>query len=106
MARYSWPVFNGTMSVQGDFNYQSKNSFTIFNDPATSIRDYIVGNARLSWTSADDRWGAAVFVKNIADKEYITYISNNSGFPPFIAHVQRFYARPRWVGGQITWRWN
>ena len=106
MARYSWPVWSGTMSVQGDFNYQSKNSFTIFNDPATSIGDYAVGNARLSWTSADERWGAAVFVKNIADKEYITYISNNSGFPPFIAHVQRFYARPRWVGGQITWRWN
>ena len=94
------------MAIQGDFNYQSKNSFTIFNDPATSIGDYIVGNTRLSWTSGDDRWGAALFVKNIADKEYITYISNNSGFPPFIAHVQRFYARPRWVGGQITWRWN
>ena len=106
LARYSWPVWNGTMSLQGDFNYTSKNSFTIFNDPATSIGDYIVGNARLSWTGADDRWGAAVFVKNIADKEYITYISNNSGFPPFIAHVQRFYARPRWVGGQLTFRWN
>ena len=106
MARYSWPVWTGTMSIQGDFNYQSKNSFTIFNDPATSIGDYIVGNARLSWTSADERWGAALFVKNIADKEYITYISNNSGFPPFLAHVQRFYARPRWVGGQVTWRWN
>ena len=106
MARYSWPVLNGTMAIQGDFNYQSKNSFTIFNDPATSIGDYIVGNARLSWTSADESWGAALFVKNIGDKEYITSISNNSGFPPFIAHVQRFYARPRWVGGQISYRWN
>ena len=106
MARYSWPVGNGTMSIQGDFNYQSKNSFTIFNDPTTSIGGYAVGNARLSWNSADERWGAALFVKNIADKEYITYISNNSGFPPFIAHVQRFYARPRWVGGQINFRWN
>ena len=106
MARYSWSAGNGTLSIQGDFNYQSKNSFTIFNDPATSIGDYIVGNARLSWSSADERWGAALFVKNIADKEYITYISNNSGFPPSLAHVQRFYARPRWVGGQITWRWN
>ena len=80
--------------------------FTIFIDPATSIGDYIVGNARLSWTSVDDRWGAALFVKNIADKEYITSISDNSVFPASIAHVQRFYARPRWVGGQISWRWN
>lgn len=82
--------------------------------PATSVYYYDYRNYQafayvaLSqlWTSVDDRWSAAVFVKNIADKEYITYISNNSGFPPFIAHVQRFYARPRWVGGQISYRWN
>ena len=107
MARYSWPAWNGgALAVQGDFNYQSKNSFTIFNDPATSIDGYIVGNARVSYTSADERWSAALFVKNIGDKEYIVSISNNSGFPPGLAHVQRFYARPRWIGGQITYSWN
>ena len=106
MARYSWPAWNGALAIQGDFNYQSKNSFTIFNDPATSIDGYIVGNARLSYTSADERWGVAVFVKNIGDKEYIVSISNNSSFPPGLAHVQRFYARPRWIGGQITYHWN
>ena len=107
MARYQWPIGNGTMAIQGDFNYQSKNSFIIYNDPANTIGGYIVGNARLSWTSADERWGAAVFVKNIGDKEYITSISNNASFAAFgLGHVQRFYARPRWVGGQISYRWN
>ena len=106
MARYSWPAWNGTLAIEGDFNYQSKNSFTIFNDPATSIDGYIVGNARLSYTSGDERWSAALFVKNIGDKEYITSISNNAGFPTGLAHVQRFYARPRWVGGQISYKWN
>ena len=86
---------------------RAKNSFIIFNDPANTIGGYIVGNARLSYTSADERWGAAVFVKNIGDKEYITSISNNASFAAFgLGHVQRFYARPRWVGGQISWRWN
>ena len=107
MARYQWPLGNGTMAIQGDFNYQSENSFIIYNDPANTINGYVVGNARLSWTSGDERWGAALFVKNIGDKEYITSISNNASFADFgLGHVQRFYARPRWVGGQITWRWN
>lgn len=107
MARYQWPLGNGTMAIQGDFNYQSENSFIIYNDPANTIDGYVVGNARLSWTSGDDRWSAAVFVKNIGDKEYITSISNNASFAAFgLGHVQRFYARPRWVGGQITYRWN
>lgn len=106
MARYTWQAWNGNMAVQGDFNYQSSNSFTIYDDPATSIGGYIVGNARLSYASGDERWSVALFVKNIGDKEYITSISNNSGFPPGLAHVQRFYARPRWVGGQLIHHWN
>ena len=107
MARYQWPLANGTMAIQGDLTYQSENSFIIYNDPANTIDGYVVGNARLSWTSGDDRWSAAVFVKNIGDKEYITSISNNASFAAFgLGHVQRFYARPRWVGGQVTWRWN
>jgi iron complex outermembrane recepter protein len=106
MARYSWPAMNGTMAIQGDFNYQSKNSFTLFDDPATSIDGYIVGNARLSYTSGDESWSAALFVKNIGDKEYVTSMANNAGFPPGLAHVQRFYARPRWFGGQVSYNWN
>ncbi len=103
VARYSWPAWNGgTMAVQGDFNHQSKNHFQIFNDPVGTISGYVVGNARLSYTSSGERWSAAIFVKNIGDKEYVTSIANNSSF----GLMQYFYARPRWVGGQIIYHWN
>ncbi|MCY4154224.1 MAG: TonB-dependent receptor, partial [Gammaproteobacteria bacterium] len=107
MARYQWPLVSGTMAIQGDFSYQSQNSFIIYNDPANTIDGYIVGNARLSWTSGDERWGAALFVKNIGNEEYIVSISNNASFADFgLGHVQRFYGRPRWVGGQVTFQWQ
>ena len=107
MARYQWPLANGTLAIQGDFTWQSENSFIIYNDPANTIDGYVVGNASLSWTSGAERWRAALFVKNIGDKEYIVSISNNASFADFgRGHVQRFYGRPRWVGGQITFRWD
>ncbi len=46
------------------------------------------------------------FPVSLWDENRKTDISDNSVFPASIAHVQRFYARPRWVGGQISWRWN
>ncbi|NIB40294.1 TonB-dependent receptor [Pseudomaricurvus alkylphenolicus] len=103
LLRYSWSALDGTMAIQGDFNYQSENHFDIFNNPATTIDSYTVGNARLSYTSSDEKWGVALYVKNVSDKEYITSISNNASFPSGLGQVQRFYGRPRWAGVQFTY---
>jgi iron complex outermembrane recepter protein len=102
LAKYSWQALNGNMAVMANFNYQSENSFTIFEDPASTIEGYVVGNARLSYKTPDEKLGVAFFVNNIADNEYITSISNNAGFPAGLGHVQRFYARPRWFGAELT----
>ena len=103
LLRKEWPFWNGMLAVQGDFNYAGSYQASVLNSPATKIPDHIIGNARLSYTSDDERWEAAVFVKNIADAEIETYAFDlvASGLP----YNQIIYLPPRWVGGQIVYRW-
>jgi iron complex outermembrane recepter protein len=35
-------------------------------------------DARLDWSSANDRWGIAVYANNVFDKRYVTGVSNIS----------------------------
>ena len=112
LVRYSWSAWNGTLTAQGDVNYQTKTHFEIVNSPAATIDSYTMGNVRLSYDSSDGGWGVAAFVKNVTDKEYITSISNNASFELLqgafmqgngLGQVQRFYGRPRWAGVQFTY---
>src|SRR5690606_11654158 len=74
LARYSWPApWGGRLALQGDVMYMSEHYFDAFNSPAHLEDGYAVGNARLSWTSDDDRWTLSVFAENITDTEYRTY---------------------------------
>ena len=91
------------LAVQGDFNYVGSYQASVLNSPATSIPDHIIGNAHLSYSPEDAGWEAAIFVKNIADAEIETYAFDlvASGLP----FNQLIYLPPRWVGGQIVYRW-
>lgn len=101
LARYSWPVGNGSMAIQGDVNYQSSVFYQVFNDPLGEIGGYGVGNAQISYTGADENWTASLFVKNIADEEYVTTVANNASF----GLGQYFYGRPRWAGVSLNFQW-
>jgi len=103
LLRREWAAFGGTMAVQADFNYVDDYQASVLNSPATHIPSHVIGNARLSWAPADERWEMAVFVKNIADAEAETYAFDlvNSGLP----FNQIIYLPPRWVGGQVIYRW-
>jgi len=104
LLRREWPLWNGTVALQGDFNYVGDYQAYTPNSPATEIPQYVIGNARLSYTSGDERWTAALFVKNIADADIQTYAFDlaNGGFP----YNQEVYLPPRWIGGQIVYRWQ
>lgn len=94
-------MFNGMMAVQLDFNYVDKYSASTFNVPDTLIPSYIVGNARLGYTSGDDRWEAALFVKNLADSYNI---ANAYDFAAFGINLV-LPNPPRTIGGQVRFNW-
>jgi iron complex outermembrane receptor protein len=64
---------------------------------------YILGNVRLSWTSADERWQTSAFVENVGDERYV-----NIGFelPTLCGCNEESYGTPRWWGIQARYSWH
>ncbi|MCC7412310.1 MAG: TonB-dependent receptor [Gammaproteobacteria bacterium] len=102
LGRYSWGIFGGTATLQADFNYKSRHYFEIQNHDNTRESGYVLGNARLAWSPAGERWALAVFVQNLADQEYRAYAFDLSA----LGVTQEMYGRPRWVGGTLSVRWE
>jgi iron complex outermembrane receptor protein len=102
MARYSWPMWGGTMAAVATVQYQDATYFDIQNHPISRENGFIVGNMRLQWTSPSERWYAAAFVNNIADEEYLTYTFDFTGF----GFNQQAYGKPRWIGGTVGYSWE
>lgn len=83
--------------VQVDGQRNGKSFKDALNDPLIAAPAYWVWNARLSVLSSDD-WDVAVWVKNLADKRYITQAVNN--LPLGIGF--RVYGAPRTWGVSVS----
>lgn len=83
-AQYSVDIGNaGTLSLQGDLYHQSRVFFTAFNnvnDRFGQQKGYETVNARLGFTSADERWSVAVFGRNLTDTLYKQNVIRALGF--------------------------
>lgn len=102
LIRYEWPAFNGILALQGDFLYNDNMNFDVFNAPITEEASYFVTNARLSYTTSDERWKLAVFVKNIGDETYRHFALDGAG----LGFANATYGPPRWVGGSVNYSWK
>jgi iron complex outermembrane receptor protein len=103
LARYTWPqsVAGGRLFSQVSFNYAAEFYDNIRNYDASKLPDYFIGNVRLGWSSADNRWEGAVFVNNVADERYFTIgydLSNATGSNSLVP------GKPRWFG--VSARYN
>ena len=108
MIRYQWPMANGTMAIQGDIDYRSGTLFSLTGADTVNQGGYEVANARLSYTTSDDKWEAAVYVNNLLDEEYRVSQFDLSGnvlidAGGVLSLVEQYYGRPRWVGGSISY---
>jgi iron complex outermembrane receptor protein len=61
---------SGNISAKVDYAYQDDMFFDPDLNPITVAPSYSIWNARLAWTSADDTWEVAAWIKNIGDKDY------------------------------------
>ena len=104
LARYEWAGFRGgMMSAQVDFNYVDERSLNAAGHPALFDGDYTIVNAKLGWSSADDRWDAELWFKNILDTEYETTAFELSGFQGSSIDA---YGAPFWFGGTVRHRFG
>ena len=91
----------GTVTLQVDFNYQDEVYFDAFNNPLLSEDDYWMWNARVGWTSADDKWEVAAFGRNLGDEEYMVYAFDLS----FFGFNEEMIGTPQAFGIEATFRY-
>lgn len=95
LIRYTFDAWGGQLALQADANYRSEFYHNINNFDANEYGDDTVGNARVTYYSADNRWEASLFVNNLTDERRQTI-----GFDlqSFCGCNEDGYAPPRWWG--------
>ena len=66
-------------SAYVDYRWVDDRFLEISNEVADEVDSYGVVNASVGLQSADDKWNISLWVKNLTDEEYITYINNLPG---------------------------
>ena len=84
-ATYGWELAeHGSMEFNLQYAYRGEarcNGDSVFQGTCGSYTGFEVGeeqnytNAHLSWTSPSQRWGAALFVNNLTDEQYVRSIT-------------------------------
>ncbi|WP_321395929.1 TonB-dependent receptor [Emcibacter sp.] len=90
----------GTIIPRFEFNYVDDQYFDASNDPLNFQPGYWVLNAALSYEDADERYSLSVWVKNLADEEYLT---ESLPFADFGLYEQK-HSEPRTYG--VTFRFR
>jgi iron complex outermembrane receptor protein len=90
----------GTVSVRGDLTWQSRVFYTAFNDAFETQAAYALTHVRAGFEPASRRWELAVYVRNLANAEYITATAN---FP--VNSIGGRPGEPRHWGTQFTLRY-
>lgn len=71
---------SGKLVLSGSGSYASSQFFEILNVERLKQRSYALFNAHLDWTSADGRWNASLWGRNLGQKFYTTAGIDLSGF--------------------------
>lgn len=78
----------GKLSVHSDLNYSSSQFFEVLNIPRLQQKSYALLSGHIDWESADGRWTASIWGKNLANKFYFTSrIDLQAGFGFDYNHV-------------------
>ncbi len=100
LARYEWPAFNGSMSIQGDISYSDSYFYNLRNFDADQFDSYVISNARLAWVDADHRWELSAMVRNLTDERV-----GIQGFDlaTLCGCNEVSYQAPRWYGAGVRY---
>jgi iron complex outermembrane receptor protein len=101
LVQYDVPMGDtGSVTFQLDFNYQDQVYFDSLNNSLLSEDAYWLWNGRIAWTSADEKWEAAAWGRNLGDEEYLVYAFDLS----FLGFHERMLGSPRSFGIEFTYR--
>ena len=100
-ATAEWPVSDGWRLIgQLDFHWEDDIPRDLRASPALYTEAHIDVDLRLALRSADDKWDAAFWVRNLTDETYLTEAYEVLGFGFYIAAGN--YSYPRTFGIELT----
>ncbi|MEQ8310220.1 MAG: TonB-dependent receptor [Sphingopyxis sp.] len=93
-AEYEVPLGSaGSLSFRAAMLYRSTYYSTVANDLAGKTGDFTLIDGSVGWESADGRFRAMLWGKNLTDKTYVAALTPTAQF-----FTQRFYNAPRTFG--------
>ena len=100
LLRYEIPVSAGTIALEFDGKYQSKEYFSVDNDPILRQDGYTLMNSRVSYTTLKDRLTVSGWARNISNKQYLAgaYDVSSFGFDEYVV------GDPRTFGVTVQYR--
>ena len=101
LVRYQWAALGGTMAAQFDLLHRSKHYFSLTGLPTVEENGYVLINASLMYTAAEERWSLTAFVQNLGDEQHLVQTFDLSG-PNVFGMVEQYYNRPRWWGVSLA----
>lgn len=71
-AQYVLDLQSGSLTLRGDYAWQSKIFFTAYNLPTVAQGDFGILNGRISYAPDDGNWQISAFVANASDTKALT----------------------------------
>jgi iron complex outermembrane receptor protein len=105
MLRYGWDLGSGELAVQADAQYRDQHYFALTGLETVEEDGYVVANASISWSDAEDRYAISAFVDNLFDEEYLVQTFDLSG-PNVFGMTEQYYGRPQWWGVSVRYNWG
>ncbi len=87
---------SGAVTARLAMLYRTSWFSTVLNDAAGKTGDFTTLDGSLGWESADGRFRAMVWAKNLTNKTWVSALTPTAQF-----FIQRFYGPPRTFGGTI-----
>jgi len=92
----------GKIMAKVDYSFQDDMFFGPNNNPITIGPSYNLWNARLAWTSTDNTWEVAGWIKNIDDKDYVHHTFSQRGSRIVFTR----FGPPRHYGVTLTYNYG
>jgi outer membrane receptor protein involved in Fe transport len=101
---WSWYFSPGTLTARWDYYWQAESYARYFNSGGDRIDAWDQHNASLIFESADDRWSARFWVRNIEDEEIVT--GNTVEANPFGQFRRYYLTEPRIFGMSVRYNFG
>ena len=101
-ARYEWMLADGRISLEADAKWNGNQYMELENAPADFQPSYVVVNARVGYSTRDDRLEITGWVQNLTDRWYRIYVLDLSG----LGFMQNVFGPPRTFGATVTYHWS